>query len=51
MPPGQITNSDALPVGQYRRTTDAPFGDTPWFAWGIMARFGKHALTIAPADR
>jgi hypothetical protein len=47
-PAGRITNSDALPAGQYRRTTDEPFGDTPWFAWSVMARFGKHALTIAP---
>jgi hypothetical protein len=47
-PPAPITNADALPPGQYRRTTDVPVGDTPWFAWGVMARFGKHALTIAP---
>jgi hypothetical protein len=46
---GRIVNADALPAGQYRRSTDVPFGDTPWFAWGIMARFGKHALTIEPA--
>jgi len=48
-PPGRITNSDALPAGHYRRTTNEPFGDTPWYAWGVMARFGKHCLTIAPA--
>jgi hypothetical protein len=46
---GRIVNADALPAGQYRRSTGLPFGDTPWFAWGVMARFGKHALTIEPA--
>ncbi len=47
-PPAPITNADSLPAGQYVRTTDQPFGDTPWFAWGVMARFGKHTLTITP---
>ena len=48
VPPGQITNGDALPYGNYRRTTDVFGGDGAWFAWGIMARFHKHALIIAP---
>jgi hypothetical protein len=47
-PPGEITNSDALPAGRYARTTDTCCGETPWYAWSIMARFGKHALTIQP---
>jgi hypothetical protein len=46
--PGAITNADSLPAGRFARTTEQPFGDTPWFAWGIMARFGKHDLTIVP---
>lgn len=45
-PTGRIINSDALPIGQYRRTSDVSFEDTPWYAWGIMVRFNKHALTI-----
>jgi hypothetical protein len=49
-PPSQITNSDALPAGQYHRTADGSLGDTPWYAWGIMARFGKHALDITTMD-
>jgi hypothetical protein len=48
-PTGQIVNSDTIPVGQYRRASDIPIEGAPWYAWGIMARFGKHALTIAPA--
>jgi hypothetical protein len=50
-PPAPITNADSLPPGQYRRTTDQPFGDTPWYAWGVMARFDKHILVIEPAGR
>jgi len=45
-PPGQIINDDELPTGQYHRTSDIPIEGAPWFAWGIMAYFGKHALTI-----
>jgi len=48
-PPGQIINQDALPTGQYRRTSDIPTEGAPWYAWGIMAFFGKHSLTIKPA--
>ncbi|MBS0558735.1 MAG: hypothetical protein JSR21_01660 [Proteobacteria bacterium] len=47
-PPGGVTNADSLPPGTYARSTDQPFGDTPWYAWGVMARFGKQRLTIAP---
>jgi hypothetical protein len=46
--PGRIVNDDALPPGAYHRTPDGALGQTPWYAWGIMARFGKHALTIVP---
>jgi hypothetical protein len=49
-PAGGITNNDALPEGRYLRDSEWPFGNTPWFAWGIMARFGKHTLTIAPSQ-
>ncbi len=54
--PGRIVNASSIPAGQYRRTTDTPPppgqtpGGTPWYAWGIMARFGKHALTVSPPD-
>jgi hypothetical protein len=48
---GHITNSDGLPAGTFRRSSDSGMGDTPWYAWGIMARFGKHALTITEAPR
>ena len=47
---GHITNSDGLPTGAFRRSSDGGMGDTPWYAWGIMARFGKHALTIAETN-
>ncbi len=52
-PQGDITNADSLPAGHYRRGADsddtpATFGDTPWYAMGIMGRFDKHDLTIAP---
>ncbi len=48
-PAGRIINEDALPAGQYRRTSDIPHEGAPWYAWGIMARFGKHHLTITTA--
>jgi hypothetical protein len=48
-PTGRIVNGDALPTGQFRRTSDIPIEGAPWYAWGIMAHFGKHALTITAA--
>jgi len=48
-PAGRILNEDALPPGQYRRTSDVPVEGAPWYAWGIMAHFGKRALTITAA--
>jgi hypothetical protein len=48
-PAGRIINDDALPIGRYRRTSDIPVEGAPWYAWGIMAHFGKHALTITAA--
>jgi hypothetical protein len=48
-PAGRILNEDALPPGQYHRTSDVPVEGAPWYAWGIMALFGKHTLTITTA--
>lgn len=45
-----IVNDDELPAGHYKRSTDNSPGDTPWFAFGVMARFGKHILDIEPAS-
>jgi hypothetical protein len=51
VPGGHITNADGLPSGEFRRPATPGMGDTPWYAWGVMARFGKHALTVAEADK
>ncbi len=51
VPRGRITNGDALPTGEFQRSSETEIGNTPWYAWGIMARFGKHALTITTADK
>lgn len=48
---GHITNSDGLPPGTFRRSSGTAMGNTPWYAWGIMARFDKHALTIAETNK
>jgi hypothetical protein len=48
---GHITNGDGLRTGTFRRPSGAAMGDTPWYAWGIMARFDKHALTIEQAKK
>jgi hypothetical protein len=48
---GHITNSDGLPAGAFRRSSDSGMGDTPWYAWGIMARFDKHALMITETHK
>jgi hypothetical protein len=48
---GHITNSDGLPTGTFRRSSNPGMGDTPWYAWGIMARFDKHALTVTEAPK
>jgi hypothetical protein len=50
-PADTIANADALPPGNYRRDSEQPVGDTPWYAWGVMARFNKHALSIVPYRR
>lgn len=50
-PDGHITNSDALTKGSFRMPSGTGMDNIPLFAWGIMTRFGKHALTIAPADK
>jgi hypothetical protein len=50
VPTGQITNGDAIPAGSFHRRTDVFWGDGQWYAWGIMARFHKHWLTIVPME-
>jgi hypothetical protein len=40
-----------LRTGTFRRSSEPGMGDTLWYAWGIMARFDKHALTIAQAHK
>jgi hypothetical protein len=42
-PAGQIVNSDALPPGSFRAGSTPP---PPWYAAGIMERFGKQSLLI-----
>ncbi|MCB8880670.1 hypothetical protein ACELLULO517_10545 [Acidisoma cellulosilytica] len=49
--PGQIIASDALPTGQFQSRSNVSPGSIPWYAWGIMTRFGKTNLTIAPAPQ
>lgn len=51
VPGGHITNGDGMPAGTFRRSPGSGMGDTPWYAWGIMERFDKHALTITTARK
>jgi len=50
-PPARITNWDSMPAGAYTRHSDVIWGDGAWYAWAIMASFGKHRLTIVPSEK
>lgn len=47
-PAGLITGGNTIPAGNYERRGDAMWGGAPWYAWGVMARFGKHSVAIKP---
>jgi len=48
-PAGEITNSDTLPLGHFHQCGTTPGCTVPWYALGIMNRFGKQDLTIEMA--
>jgi hypothetical protein len=48
-PPGEITNFDTMPTGHFHLCGTTPGCQVPWYALGIMNRFGKQDLTIEMA--